>query len=172
MKRCTKCGKRKPPNAFFLVGKTRPGTRQSQCRSCQKARKRQQAAAARRWIREYAAGWHRKNRRLVASANRFVNRKDRHDFPLTIYQRLRHQAILMYGGYRCACCGDGEALFLTIDHVNNDGARHRRRVGASDGFYRWLKRKGYPKGFQVLCSNCNHGRYRNDGVCPHKDPIH
>jgi len=79
--------------------------------------------------------------------------------------------MLAYGGYRCACCGTREALFLTIDHIENDGACHRRRVGFSTGFLKWLKRNGYPKGFQVLCSNCNHGRHRNGGTCPHKDPV-
>ena len=76
--------------------------------------------------------------------------------------------MLAYGGYRCACCGTREALFLTIDHIENDGACHRRRVGFSTGFLKWLKRNGYPKGFQVLCSNCNLGRHRNGGTCPHK----
>jgi hypothetical protein len=26
----------------------------------------------------------------------------------------------------------------------------------------------FPPGFQLLCSNCNHGRARNGGICPHK----
>jgi hypothetical protein len=30
------------------------------------------------------------------------------------------------------------------------------------------QKHGYPEGFQVLCMNCNWGRYRNGGVCPHE----
>jgi hypothetical protein len=26
----------------------------------------------------------------------------------------------------------------------------------------------FPAGFQVLCLNCNHGRFRNGGICPHQ----
>jgi hypothetical protein len=171
MKRCTKCGERKPSGAFSLLGKGSPGKRHGQCTSCQMAGHRQHAAASQQWIREYAAGWHRNNRRLVESANAFVNRSGRREFRLAHYYRLRHEAIVAYGGYRCACCGADEALFLTIDHVNDGGNRHRRQVGTLEQFFRWLAANGYPEGFQVLCSNCNLGRYRNGGVCPHKDPI-
>jgi hypothetical protein len=31
----------------------------------------------------------------------------------------------------------------------------------------WLKRNGYPKGFRVLCHNCNSARGLY-GYCPHK----
>lgn len=34
--------------------------------------------------------------------------------------------------------------------------------------YRWLKKQGFPKGdFRVMCFNCNLGRQRNGGECPH-----
>jgi hypothetical protein len=80
---------------------------------------------------------------------------------------LRHGAIMAYGGYVCACCGETTPEFLEIDHVNNDGAEHRRQIGVRGGFYGWLKTHRYPPGFQVLCSNCNmaKGRY---GECPHQ----
>jgi len=43
---------------------------------------------------------------------------------------------------------------LTLDHINNDGAVRRRR-GEPKGheLYWWLKRMGFPKGFQTLCWN-------------------
>ena len=170
-KRCTKCGTRKPARAFFPYGQRFPGQRRAVCKSCLTAGDRRQAAVAQRWIREYAARWRPKTRRLIATATEIVERGGQSTFRLPIYYRLRHEAILAYGGYRCACCGIREALFLTIDHVNDGGARHRRQVGASVDFFKWLKRNGYPKGFQVLCSNCNSGRHRNGGCCPHKDPV-
>jgi len=33
--------------------------------------------------------------------------------------------------------------------------------------YRWLKKQGYPKGYQVLCFNCNFASAW--GVCPHQE---
>lgn len=82
--------------------------------------------------------------------------------------RLRVDAIEHFGG-KCACCGETEPDFLAIDHINNDGAEHRKEIG-SDGraLYLWLRRNNYPEGFQVLCHNCNmaKGLY---GICPHQE---
>jgi DNA-directed RNA polymerase subunit RPC12/RpoP len=84
---------------------------------------------------------------------------------------LRAQVFAAYGGYRCGCCGETEPLFLTIDHVENDGARMRADKTHGRGgtqFYQWLRINNFPRGFQVLCVNCNIGKHRNGGVCPHK----
>ena len=77
-------------------------------------------------------------------------------------------ALEAYGGVRCACAGCTETaeVFLTIDHINNDGAAHRRRVKGP--IFRWLKRHNYPPGFQVLCMNCNWAK--RFGTCPHLLP--
>lgn len=60
----------------------------------------------------------------------------------------------------CAQCGINDIDMLTIDHINDDGAEMRRASGkgvhfCGNNFYRWLKKMGFPKGFQVLCANCN-----------------
>lgn len=82
-------------------------------------------------------------------------------------RQYRHRVFDAYGGYKCACCGETEYEFLTIDHVNNDGAQHRSRVG-SRGIYRDIVKQGFPAGpYQVLCMNCNWGKRRH-GVCPHQ----
>lgn len=74
-----------------------------------------------------------------------------------------------YGGYICVCCGEKEKVFLTIDHINGGGIEHRRNIsGGAKGIYRWLRKNNYPKGFRVLCYNCNCGRSRNNGICPHE----
>lgn len=77
-----------------------------------------------------------------------------------------------YGGYRCVCCGETTPLFLTLDHIHGNGRRHLRELGLKDTrkMYRWIIRNDFPSDlFQVLCYNCNSGRYRNGGVCPHKE---
>lgn len=78
----------------------------------------------------------------------------------------RKEAINHYGGI-CTCCGERHIAFLTIDHINNNGAAHRKELKSSGTtLYRWLKRNNWPVGFQVLCYNCNHAKY-TEGTCPH-----
>lgn len=61
-------------------------------------------------------------------------------------------------------------------HVNGGGNAHRQQIMASQNtgragggphLYRWLRRQGYPGGFQVLCANCNMAKDRPGG-CPHQ----
>jgi hypothetical protein len=81
-------------------------------------------------------------------------------------EKLRLEVFMAYGGVRCACCGETQSVFLTLDHIASDGAEHRRRVGNGYSVYRWAKKNGYPKLFQVLCWNCNEAK-RIVGGCPH-----
>jgi len=84
-------------------------------------------------------------------------------------KRIKDSVFAVYGGYICACCHEAEPIFLTLDHVDGGGKKHKRAIGKQGkNFYYWLKREGYPKGYQVLCHNCNHGRFLNGGTCPHK----
>lgn len=82
-------------------------------------------------------------------------------------QRLRQQVFEAYGGTVCACCGDTHEEFLTIDHINGDGADHRREIGKSTyKLHLWLKNSGFPGGFRILCMNCNFS-FGMRGYCPH-----
>jgi hypothetical protein len=83
-------------------------------------------------------------------------------------QYIKDLAYKAYGGYKCHCCGETNKFFLTIDHINNNGAKHRKEIGKTRELYLWLKRNNYPSGFRILCFNCNAGRHINGGVCPHK----
>ena len=80
--------------------------------------------------------------------------------------KLKEEAFVAYGGYRCQCCGlvkDPE--FMQLDHVNGGGTSHRRAINGH--VYRWLKKNDYPPGFQVLCADCNFSKGRH-GCCHHK----
>ena len=172
MKRCISCGELKPLRDFYRHGENRPRqARQSYCRACCTARQHAAIEHSKRWIQDYARRWRKKTRAIIGQANAALT-----DLPsgLTAYYRLRHAAIMAYGGYRCACCGIGDPRFLTIDHINNDGKRQRQKLGTytSHKFHRWLRQNGYPPGFQVLCWNCNCGRHRNGGLCPHQEERH
>jgi hypothetical protein len=75
----------------------------------------------------------------------------------------------MYGKI-CNCCGQSDPRFLTLDHVNNDGAEHRKTLSSDTipAYYEAVK-KHRPDLYQILCYNCNMGRAANKGLCPHKD---
>ncbi len=81
--------------------------------------------------------------------------------------KLRDEVFAAYGGPVCACCGETCADFLQVDHINNDGAAHRKKHKGK-WLYRWLRLQGFPQGFQILCANCNWGKGQCGGVCPHK----
>jgi hypothetical protein len=82
-------------------------------------------------------------------------------------QRLKHQMITAYGG-KCTCCGEAEPAFLTIEHTKGDGKAHRAACGASEGVWRDLRRRGWPKdGYTVFCFNCNIASARGR-TCPHQ----
>jgi len=83
------------------------------------------------------------------------------------YQK-RLKIIEYYGG-KCSCCGESEPLFLEIDHINNDGKEHRNRIGGGGrSIILWIIKNNFPDTVQLLCSNCNQGKRRNNGICPHK----
>ena len=68
---------------------------------------------------------------------------------------LKLEAITSYGG-KCSLCGETHPEFLTIDHINGGGTRHRAEVGRGWAFYTHLKRLGWPTDtYRVLCANCN-----------------
>jgi len=69
-------------------------------------------------------------------------------------------------GKKCSCCGESIQEFLTIDHINGGGTKHREKIGRK--INRWLVSNEFPKGFQTLCFNCNWGKHINGGICPHK----
>lgn len=98
-------------------------------------------------------------------------RKAQAEKSVRVNASLRRDVFKAYGGFKCACCGEREPAFLSIDHVNNDGASMRKSGVHGRGgtqFYQWLRRQGFPAGFQVLCMNCNVGKHRNGGICPHQ----
>ena len=41
--------------------------------------------------------------------------------------KIKDEFFAVYGGYRCNCCGETERMFLTLDHINNDGGNFRKK---------------------------------------------
>lgn len=174
-KPCPKCGITKPWYDF-APDERRPKqlNRASECRECKRIRVN--AAAAERRAqgmgrtseqKAYNNEWQKRkwaNATLEAKAHRIaVNRARR--------LSNRDTVLRAYGG-RCACCGEPEQAFLTVDHVNNDGKAHRRELGATGGsgtprLYTWAIKHNFPPSLQLLCWNCNLAKAIY-GACPHQ----
>jgi hypothetical protein len=69
---------------------------------------------------------------------------------------------------KCIQCGESRYVCLELDHINNDGAEHGKKLckpesyrgymgwrGMNSYIYRDIKKNGYPEGFQTLCANCH-----------------
>lgn len=70
-------------------------------------------------------------------------------------KKLRLKVLMHYsnGSLKCNECGEAYIEFLTIDHIEGNGNKHRRKIGSK--IYRWLVKNNFPEGYQVLCWNCN-----------------
>ncbi len=101
-------------------------------------------------IKKRTSDWRQRNKDLLA-----LRAKQYRD-------AIIRSVIAALGG-KCAMCGESQAEFLTIDHVNNDGHSERHR-GAVGWKRRILDGTADSSRYRVLCHNCNLGRYRLDPV--------
>mgnify|MGYP001591177394 CR=1 FL=1 len=156
---CSQCGTRK-----IQQGSIR-------CQHCKKLRRNGQQA----WREDGLCGQCGGNRgkgRLQCQRCINKSKKYRNGKPDQIrrwarehYRRIRDECFEHYGS-KCVCCGEREKAFLTFDHINNDGQRHRASISVT--LPEALKREGFPDTIQILCWNCNQGKRSNGGVCPHQ----
>lgn len=81
------------------------------------------------------------------------------------YARQKRIECLNHYGNKCVCCGETEPKFLSFDHINGGGTKHRNIIRRN--ITEWLVKNNFPTGFQILCHNCNQakGFY---GICPHQ----
>lgn len=83
-------------------------------------------------------------------------------------RRKYRKLVFDHYGWKCACCGESLDMFLTIDHINNDGVKFREKTPVNGAhFYYWIVQNNYPTDLQTLCWNCNCAKRINGGVCPH-----
>lgn len=107
------------------------------------------------YVREYEKEWRKAN----PDKRRAIEKRVR--------DKVRMIVLTHYGGKppKCKCCGESHFEFLSIDHINGDGAKERRIYGSKLAYS--LIRRGFPKGYRILCHNCNQARGYY-GKCPHK----
>ncbi len=142
------------PSALYLRNRYERWRAAGLCYGCGK--KPQKGFKSCKKCREGQKAWYEANKESCAEVRkRYVT-------------GLKDEVFAAYGGYVCKCCGERRKEFLTLDHVNGGGAKHRRELGRSVGkIYLWIKTNGFPPLFQVLCMNCNFARGLY-GYCPHE----
>lgn len=148
MRFCTICKRNENETSF---GK------EKRCKECNKKRHSIYYYKNIEVERKYSLDRYKNNREKILEGNR----KREID--------IRKKLFSHYGG-KCQCCGEIKDKFLTIDHMDGGGRKHRNEIsGGAKGLYRWIIKNNYPDNFQILCYNCNCGRERNKGICPHKE---
>ena len=155
-KTCSQCGETKPISEFYRRPHSKTKFR-GQCKACM-------AKSVKKYKKQGKyQQWHKKS---------YLKRYDEYQKQkLDRRNKIKYQVLQHYSDGdipKCYCCGEIIIEFLTIDHIEGKGAKHRRRIGTPH-IYAWLIKNNYPEGFQVLCYNCNWGKYVNGGVCPHVD---
>jgi hypothetical protein len=164
---CTKCKITKPIEEFHFSHKAR-GYRRHECNGCETERKNGWFNANHARETHKHNKYYRDNREKICTPE--WNKRN------AAYQKRYRdklkEIVYDYYGRRCACCGETEPMFLSIDHVNNDGYALRKYKGHPQQghvrFLRWLIDNNFPSDYQILCMNCNFGKAKNGGVCPHQ----
>ena len=107
--------------------------------------------------------------RSKSHVNYYHNNKEKHKLiGKRCWNNYKFKVMNHYTNYdiKCICCGEKQIEFLTLDHINNDGKKHRETV---HNLYVWIIHNNFPSGFQVLCMNCNWAKGRDkDHICPHQ----
>ena len=152
-KLCPKCKTVKAFSEFYKNNATQNGLRSHCKKCCSEYRKARYYANPQRYI-NYTAEWGKQN---IARRNAYM---------VKYHLRLK-MLIIKHYGERCNCCGEKEVDFLTIDHINGGGGKHRKIVGGGGAVYREIIKKNYPSSYRLLCMNCNWAT-RKGKICPHQ----
>lgn len=138
---CVECGKE-------LEGKRRKYCSSRCCNRWRMREKRRNSLELREYYRQYCSEYYYANHSKLLAKN-------------IAYRKKIKELMLGHYGRSCVMCGESDVQTLSIDHINNDGAEHRRSITKgktkppSTRLYKWLIDNGFPEGFQILCRNCN-----------------
>ena len=188
-KTCTKCGIEKPIAEFWFDRKKQRYI--AWCRPCNAEARMAWKTANRERVRVLGRKWRSENPERVKRAQeawkarnpglakqRAAEWYEKYKPTARARERQRYHSVkdAVYEAYgnKCNCCGESNRAFLSVDHVNNDGNQRRREKGygvgrrsGGMGLYKTIVQEQFPPHYQILCMNCNFGKARNNGVCPH-----
>jgi len=147
-KKCPHCGEAKLISAFYNDRSQNTG-KSVWCRQCHSNDNKKYKYNR----KEYYQTYRKKNRKSISRKNR-ERRK-----------AIKIEVLTYYGNGKICCviCGEEREACLSIDHINEDGANHRRQLksGYAAHFHEWLKHENFPEGYQTLCMNCQWVKHRN-----------
>jgi hypothetical protein len=135
-KRCSKCNVIKLSNEFTKDPNTSDGL-SSYCRACKVIYNKEWRSSNPNW-NEYRRNHRKKHREQISVYDKNKRLK------------LKEEFITEYGGH-CACCGENNIKFLSIDHIDGNGKAHRlklgigRRGGSTSNVLRDMRNKGWTK---------------------------
>jgi hypothetical protein len=82
------------------------------------------------------------------------NRKKLDEYSNNWRMTKRLEFIVTAGG-KCICCGETDPIVLDFDHINDDGAEHRKETKRANIVNIFSKEGVDISKFQLLCKNCN-----------------
>jgi hypothetical protein len=119
--------------------------------------------------KKYFREYRKKNREAIRRYDRKYRKKHVRAFRKYQKSYIRRVKIAVFGHYckgriRCQClgCPIRHIDLLSLDHVKpiknhiQTNGRTRWRAGKHGwNMWLWVKKKGFPDGFQILCIACN-----------------
>ena len=123
------------------------------------------------WYDEYYQK-NREKKKAYQKQHQLQNRKRYNEYSLNFYYKNKpyyyekshavynlNKSLLydILGGAKCVECGYNNPLGLQFDHINSDGSKDRKEIGAGRTLILYYAR--HPQEarlkLQVLCANCN-----------------
>lgn len=156
---CSACGLPvdRPEISPRYPGDTKKGSAKGMCRPCYNQHRKAHYRSNPETLQKMRDQQNRSHQKHKAARNAATAESRR---------RLKVRVLTALGG-KCACCGELTPEFLTLDHINGGGRKHREEVGHTHKLYRAVEKEGCPKDkYRVLCWNCN-ASIGLWGSCPH-----
>lgn len=154
-KQCSHCKIRQNINDFNKNKNHKDGLH-NQCKKCRK----QYQIKNKDKIHKKSIKYYKKNKDSIDKKQAIYNFKNR-DRKIEQYLKKKLTVINHYTQGKNTCmwsdgCDINDSDMLSVDHINDDGAEHRRKIGKNTNIIEWLFKHDFPEGFQILCHNHNY----------------
>lgn len=96
-----------------------------------------------------------KEERAAYMREYYARNKQKLDAYSNNWRATKRLEFIMQAGGKCVCCGEADPIVLDFDHINDDGASHRRHTKRTNVVNIFAKEGIDVTKFQLLCKNCN-----------------
>jgi len=176
MKYCIQCNQRKDKKEYSKSKREKDGLN-TWCKSCHKKyrEKNKEYLSAYKKVysdipenkerkKQYMIKYHidnkenilkKKKEYLIKNREWIYHKNNKMNMLRNWENRISCLQVYSNGYMKCELCGIDNIDVLTIDHINGNGAKHRKEIKKYKDLYSWLRDNNFPDGFRVLCRNCN-----------------